>query len=127
GAIPAAQPVQALLFLVEFGERQLALRDLIGQLGLVLAAVGQELAPLSLALRGEERLQLGSAGLILGHRQHHGLAAGRRDGPGGRTPPAAPPPARGPARAPRPRPGAPPPPTPRHTATRWRDGSAGSR
>src|SRR5215813_1751950 len=53
GAVPAAQAVQALFFFVKLGERQLALRDLAGEFGLVLAAIRQELAPLGLALRGE--------------------------------------------------------------------------
>src|SRR5262249_21027898 len=51
-AVPAAQPVQALFFLIQLGERQLALRDLTGQLGFILAAIRQELAPLGLAFLG---------------------------------------------------------------------------
>src|SRR6185312_9071375 len=61
-AVPAAEPVQALLLLIQLGQRQLALGDLTGQLGLLFAAVGQELAPFGLALGGEQRLQLGRAG-----------------------------------------------------------------
>src|SRR5262249_25338359 len=53
GAVPAAQPVQALFFFVKLRERQLALRDLVSEFSLVLAAVSQELGPLGLALRGE--------------------------------------------------------------------------
>src|SRR6266567_2195539 len=57
GAVPAAQPVQALFFLIELGKGELALGDLAGQLGLVLAAVGEELGPLGLPLASEQRLQ----------------------------------------------------------------------
>src|SRR5262249_44454678 len=48
-AVPAAQPVQALFFLIQLGERQLALRDLTGPLGFILAAIRPELAPLGRA------------------------------------------------------------------------------
>ena len=51
-AVPPAQPVQAFLLLIQLGEGELAFRDLAGQLGLILAAVAQELAPFGLALLG---------------------------------------------------------------------------
>src|SRR5262249_1775126 len=80
--VPAAQPLQALLLLIQLGQGHLALGHLAGQLGVVLAAVSDELRPLGLPLRGEQALQLRDAGLLLGHRQHHRLPAGRRDRPG---------------------------------------------
>ena len=52
-AEPAAQPFQALLFLVEFCDGELALGDLAIELGLVLRALAQELDPLLLPRRGE--------------------------------------------------------------------------
>ena len=44
--MPAPQPVQALLLFFEFRERELLLGDLAFDLGVELAAVGDELHPL---------------------------------------------------------------------------------
>jgi hypothetical protein len=44
-----------LFFLIQLGERQLPPRDCTGQFGLVIAAIGHELAPFGLALGGEQR------------------------------------------------------------------------
>ena len=54
--VPAAQPLQALLRLIELGQGQLALGHLPGQLGLVLAAVTQKLRPFGFPLLGEQGL-----------------------------------------------------------------------
>src|SRR5262249_61002346 len=81
GAVPAAQPVQALFLLIQLRQRQLALGGLTSQLGLVLPAVGQELPPLGLALGAKQLLQLGGAGLLLGARQSHRPAPRRSDRP----------------------------------------------
>src|SRR5262245_2969761 len=56
-AVPAPEPLEALLLLVQLGERELLLGDLAFELGLVLAALGDELAPFLLATGGEEGLE----------------------------------------------------------------------
>src|SRR5450759_3896599 len=66
--VPAAQPVQALLFLLELREGELAERLFLVELGEVLAAVGAKLRPLLLAGLGVEPVE---AGGVLG-----GIAAG---------------------------------------------------
>ena len=43
--MPAAQPLQALFLLIQLGQGQLGLGDLLVDLGQVLAALGQELDP----------------------------------------------------------------------------------
>ena len=53
--VPAAQPVQALLFLLELREGELAERLFLVELGEVLAAVGAKLRPLLLAGLGVEQ------------------------------------------------------------------------
>src|SRR5579859_7284955 len=57
--VPAAQPLQALLFFLQLGEGELALGDLGVDLGAELAAVGGELRPLSLPRLAEQLLQPG--------------------------------------------------------------------
>src|SRR5262245_44155764 len=61
-AVPAPEPLQALLLFVQLGERELLLGDFAFELGLVLAALGDELAPFLLSPGGEEGLQA----LVLG-------------------------------------------------------------
>src|SRR6266700_8193692 len=51
--VPAAQPVQALLFFFQLGQGELALADLGVDLGTELAAVGDELGPFGLPGPGE--------------------------------------------------------------------------
>src|SRR5512132_578497 len=52
-AIPAAQPLQALLLLVQLGQSELGGARLLVQFGLVLAALGEELGPFGLPGGGE--------------------------------------------------------------------------
>src|SRR5262249_46496537 len=56
-AVPAPEPLQALLLLVQLGERELLLGDFSFEFGLVLSALSDELAPLLLTTGGEEGLQ----------------------------------------------------------------------
>src|SRR5262249_28317406 len=56
-AVPAPEPLQALLLLVQLGERELLVGELALELGLVLAALPDELTPLVLATGREEGLQ----------------------------------------------------------------------
>src|SRR5215470_16950992 len=56
-AVPAAESIQALLFLVELGERELLIAELAVDLGLELGALAEELRPLVLAPGGEERFE----------------------------------------------------------------------
>src|SRR6266567_2141307 len=58
---PAAQALQTVLFLLQFGQGELAQPLFLGELGLVLVAVGDELGPFFLAGAGE-----------LGHEQRGG-------------------------------------------------------
>ena len=50
--MPATQPLQALLLLIELGQGELAFGDLLVDLGQVLAALVQELDPFGLPSRG---------------------------------------------------------------------------
>ena len=76
--VPAAQPLQALFLLVQLGQGQLVLGDLLVDLGQVLAALGQELSPLGLPGGGVDLGQplvvgwLAAAGV-----KDDGLAPGR--------------------------------------------------
>ena len=77
--VPAAQPLQALLFFFHLGQGELALADpgvdLGVDLGAELAAVGEELGPLSLPGLGEQLFQPGRVSLAAASRpQHHDLA-----------------------------------------------------
>src|SRR5215831_17482687 len=67
-AVPAPEPFEALLLLVQFGERELLLGDFAFELGLVLAALGDELAPFLLATGGEEGLEALGLGPIAAMR-----------------------------------------------------------
>ena len=65
---PAAETVEILFFLVEFGGGELLDADLLGDLALELGALGEKLHPFGFALVGVARLEFGD----------HGVAA--RDG-----------------------------------------------
>jgi hypothetical protein len=87
--VPAAQPVQALLFFFQLGQGELALADLAVDLSIELAAVGDELIPLRLPGLGEQLLQPRRVRLAPpGGLQHHHLAvtpAGQLDRPADRA------------------------------------------
>src|SRR6266545_3770672 len=101
-APPAAQPLQAVLLLLQLGQGELAQPLLLGQLGLVLAAVGDELGPLLLTGAGElgrqqragrlvvrigvqdQHLAVGAAGQLTGTPDAGLERRGGGDGPGTR-------------------------------------------
>src|SRR5262249_62351866 len=56
---PAAQPLEILVFLVQLGGGELPRPDLLVDLPVELAALGQELLPLVLAVRVERLLEPG--------------------------------------------------------------------
>jgi hypothetical protein len=64
--VPAAQPVQALLFFLQLGQGELGLADLGVDLGAELAAIGEKLRPVGLPGLGEQLLQPGRVGLPAG-------------------------------------------------------------
>src|SRR5882757_5264005 len=73
--MPAAQPFKALFLLFQLRQGELALRDLFVDLDVELAAVGEELRPLVLALSGEQLTQAGGVGLAApGRLEYHDLA-----------------------------------------------------
>src|SRR5262245_65066126 len=63
-AVPAPEPLEALLLLVQLGERELLLGHLAFELCLVLVALSDELAPFLLATGGKEGLQPRALGSI---------------------------------------------------------------
>jgi hypothetical protein len=74
--VPAAQPLHALLFLFQFGHGQLALGDLLVDLGQVAGALGPELDPLGRPRLDVQPFQPVAAGLVAaGRLQHRQLAA----------------------------------------------------
>jgi hypothetical protein len=78
--VPAAQPLQALPLLVQFGQGQLGLGDLLVDLGQVLATLGQELNPLGLPSPGVHRRQpLGVGWPAAAGVKDDGLTPGRLD------------------------------------------------
>src|SRR5262249_57736524 len=75
-AIPASQPLEALLLLVELSERELCLGNLAVELGLVLAALGEELGPLLLTGGAELGLEPYPVGLVVPDRVQDDRLAG---------------------------------------------------
>jgi len=77
-AMPAPETVEALLFLVEFGRRELLLCELAIELAFVLGAFADELQPLFLAGRCELRFEpssLKGVATARGEEQHFSVAA----------------------------------------------------
>src|SRR5262249_4375408 len=75
-AIPAAETLEALLLLVELSKRELGLGALAVELGLVLAALGQDLAPLLLAGGAELGLEPHPVRLVVPDRVQDDRLAG---------------------------------------------------
>ena len=100
--VPAAQPLQALLLLVQLGQGQLGLGDLLVDLGQILAALGQPAGTMA----SPPAASTSWTARVMPSAKAGASGTSQADCPTDTAP----------VRR-----------SSRHTATRWRDGSAGTR
>ena len=128
GAVPTAQPLEAVLLLLELGERELARGDLPGDLGEQLLAVGAQFLPVLGAGGTVGGAQAGVVVAAHADHSHHGrftVASAAMDRTRSSTSMLAS--SSGSAHVPGDSCTAPARRSSRQTATRWRDGSLGTR